>query len=133
MRSASSSWHARFRGADADRNRRHGTTVVAVYTREPKPAGRGMALTPSPVGTRARRFGIPGQSPKTLRTPGIGKRLSGASGRRGGGGCLWLILPKPILDAVPLGCFTCMLRYCRLARRCPRSTAPSWRATPETA
>src|SRR5205085_11927040 len=46
-----------------------GHDVVAVYTRDPKPASRGMALTPSPVEREARRFGIAVHTPKTLRTP----------------------------------------------------------------
>ena len=37
----------------------HGHEVVAVYTRAPKPAGRGMKLQPTPVEQEARRLGIP--------------------------------------------------------------------------
>ena len=36
-----------------------GHEVAAVYTRAPAPAGRGMALKPSPVHALAERFGIP--------------------------------------------------------------------------
>ncbi len=35
-----------------------GHEIAAVYTRAPRPAGRGMALQPSPVEREARRFGI---------------------------------------------------------------------------
>ena len=45
-----------------------GHDVVAVYTRAAKPAGRGMALTPSPIEREARRFGLPVLTPKTLRS-----------------------------------------------------------------
>ena len=45
-----------------------GHEVVAVYTRAPKPAGRGMELQVTPVEREARRFGIPVLTPKTLRT-----------------------------------------------------------------
>ncbi|MGA8952260.1 MAG: methionyl-tRNA formyltransferase, partial [Xanthobacteraceae bacterium] len=36
-----------------------GHDVAAVYTRAPKPAGRGMALKPSPVAREAERRGLP--------------------------------------------------------------------------
>src|SRR5258708_40081353 len=45
-----------------------GHEVAAVYTRAPKPAGRGMEMQPTPVEREARRFGIPVLTPKTLRT-----------------------------------------------------------------
>ena len=35
-----------------------GHEIVAVYTREAKPAGRGMTLQPTPVEQEARRLGI---------------------------------------------------------------------------
>ena len=47
----------------------HGHEVVAVYTRAPKPAGRGMKLQPTPVEQEARRLGIPVLTPTTLKTP----------------------------------------------------------------
>jgi methionyl-tRNA formyltransferase len=47
----------------------HGHEVVAVYTRAPKPAGRGMKLQPTPVEQEARRLGIPVLTPATLKTP----------------------------------------------------------------
>jgi methionyl-tRNA formyltransferase len=82
-----------------------GHDVVAVYTRAPQPAGRGMALNPSPVAREAERFGLPVVTPKSLkggdaaaamRTHGADAAVVVAYG---------LILPKPILDAFPLGCF----------------------------
>ena len=36
-----------------------GHEIVAVYTRAPRPAGRGMALEPSPIAREAERFGFP--------------------------------------------------------------------------
>src|SRR5712672_25258 len=83
----------------------HGNEVVAVYTREPKPAGRGMALTPSPVEREARRFGIPVNSPKTLRTPESESSFRAHQADAAVVVAYGLILPKPILEAVPLGCF----------------------------
>ena len=46
----------------------HGHEVVAVYTRAPKPAGRGMKLQPTPVEQEARRLNIPVLTPTTLKT-----------------------------------------------------------------
>jgi len=46
-----------------------GYEVAAVYTRAPKPAGRGMGLQPSPVEREARRFGLPVLTPASLDTP----------------------------------------------------------------
>ena len=66
-----------------------GHEVAAVYTRAPKPAGRGMALQPSPVEREARRFGLPVLTPKTLRTAEARSRVSRAQRRRRGGGRLW--------------------------------------------
>ena len=41
-----------------------GHEVVAIYTRAPRPAWRGMAERPSPVELASRRFGIPVLTPK---------------------------------------------------------------------
>jgi methionyl-tRNA formyltransferase len=93
-----------------------GQEVVAVYTRAPKPAGRGMALQPSPVGREAERFALPVFTPKTfksaldppsllrehgqaetaMRTHGADAAVVVAYG---------LILPKAVLAAFPLGAF----------------------------
>lgn len=82
-----------------------GHDVTAVYTRAPRPAGRGLALTPSPVEREARRFGLAVLTPKSLkgadeqavfRAYGADAAVVVAYG---------LILPKPVLEAVPLGCF----------------------------
>jgi methionyl-tRNA formyltransferase len=82
-----------------------GHEVAAVYTRAPKPAGRGMALTPSPVEREARRFGLPVLTPKTLRTPEAEAAFRAHGADAAVVVAYGLILPKPILDAVPLGCF----------------------------
>ena len=83
-----------------------GHEIVAVYTRAAKPAGRrGLDLTPSPVEREARRFALPVLTPTTLRS-------ADAEGIAHGHGAdvavivaYGLILPKPILDAWPLGAF----------------------------
>jgi len=46
-----------------------GHEVVAVYTRAPKRAGRGMDLQETPIAREARRFGVAVHAPATLRTP----------------------------------------------------------------
>ena len=48
----------------------HGHEIVAVYTRAPKPAGRGMEPMPSPAEREARRLSLPVLTPKTLRSDG---------------------------------------------------------------
>ena len=45
-----------------------GHEVVAVYTRAPKPAGRGQAERKSPVHEAAEAFGIPVMTPKSFAT-----------------------------------------------------------------
>ncbi len=82
-----------------------GHEIVAVYTRAPQPAGRGLAPRPSPIAREAARLKIPIYTPKTLkdadalnvlRTTGADAAVVVAYG---------LILPKPVLEAFPLGCF----------------------------
>ena len=82
-----------------------GHEIAAVYAAAAKPAGRGMAPRPSAVEREARRFGLPVLTPETLRTP------EAAEGFRAHGAAAavvvayGLILPRPILEAVPLGSF----------------------------
>src|SRR6185295_15375261 len=64
-----------------------GHEIAAVYTRAPKPAGRGMDLKASPVEHQAR---------DVFRSHGADAAVVVAYG---------LILPPEILDAVPSGCF----------------------------
>src|SRR5499427_1647617 len=84
---------------------RHGHDLVAVYTRAPQPAGRGMGLRPSPVEREARRSGIAVLTPKTLRTPEAQKEFRGHRADAAVVVAYGLILPKPVLDAPRLGCF----------------------------
>ena len=44
-----------------------GHDIVAVYTRAPRPAGRGLELQPTPVEREARRLSLPIHTPKTLK------------------------------------------------------------------
>jgi methionyl-tRNA formyltransferase len=82
-----------------------GYDVAAVYTRAPKPAGRGMELTPSPVEREARRFGIPVHTPKTLRDEEEASRFRAHRADVAVVVAYGLILPKAILEAPTHGCF----------------------------
>ncbi|HEY1152879.1 MAG TPA: methionyl-tRNA formyltransferase [Pseudolabrys sp.] len=86
-----------------------GHEVVAVYTRAPKPKGRGMDMQETPVARAAHALGIPVYTPVTLKTDEaqsawhtlvhdneVDAAVVVAYG---------MILPKPVLDAPPLGCF----------------------------
>ena len=83
----------------------HGHQIVAVYTREPKPAKRGMKLQPTPVEQAARQLGIPVLTPKTLRTPEAEAEFRSHNADAAVIVAYGMILPQNILDAVPLGCF----------------------------
>jgi methionyl-tRNA formyltransferase len=82
-----------------------GYDVAAVYTRAPQPAGRGMELQASPVERAARRFGLPVLTPKTLRTEEAQSAFAAHGADAAVVVAYGLILPKQVLDAVPLGCF----------------------------
>jgi methionyl-tRNA formyltransferase len=82
-----------------------GHEVAAVYTREPRPAGRGMELRPSPVEGEARRFGIEVSTPKTLRSSEAQDAFRAHRADAAVVVAYGLILPVPILDAPSLGCF----------------------------
>ena len=84
---------------------KHGHEVVAVYTRAPKPAGRGMEPKPTPVEREALRRGLPVLTPATLRTPQALAAFKAHGADAAVVVAYGLILPKPVLDAVPLGCF----------------------------
>src|SRR5499427_6641248 len=82
-----------------------GHDVAAVYTRAAKPAGRGMEPKPTPVEREARRLGLAVYTPATLRTPEAFAAFKAHGADAAVVVAYGLILPKPILDAVPLGCF----------------------------
>jgi methionyl-tRNA formyltransferase len=64
-----------------------------------------MALQPSPIEREARRFGLPVLSPKTLRTPEAEAVFRSHGADAAVVVAYGLILPKPVLDALPLGAF----------------------------
>jgi methionyl-tRNA formyltransferase len=81
-----------------------GHNIACVYTRAPKPAGRGYGVRRTPIHDAAERLGIPVRTPASLKDPaeqaafaalGLDVAVVAAYG---------LILPKPILEAPRLGC-----------------------------
>jgi methionyl-tRNA formyltransferase len=82
-----------------------GYEVVAVYTRAPKPAGRGMELQESPIAREARRFGLEVLTPASLRSTEAVAAFAAHGADVAVVVAYGLILPPAILAAVPLGCF----------------------------
>jgi methionyl-tRNA formyltransferase len=82
-----------------------GHDIAAVYTRAPKPAGRGMQLQPTPVEREARQLGFNVLTPKTLRTDEALAEFKSHNADVAVVVAYGLILPQAILDVVPRGCF----------------------------
>jgi len=83
----------------------HGHEIVAVYTRAPKPGGRGMKLQATPVEQEARRLGIPVLTPKTLKTPEAIEEFRAHNADVAVVVAYGMILLQAVLDAPALGCF----------------------------
>lgn len=81
-----------------------GHEVVAVYTQPPRRAGRGKALTPSPVHSRAEALGIEVMTPATLRDADAQALFAAFKADIAVVAAYGLILPQAILDAPRLGC-----------------------------
>jgi methionyl-tRNA formyltransferase len=79
--------------------------IVAVYTRAPKPAGRGLELQPTDVGLEAHDLGIPVLAPSTLKTPEALDQFRAHNADAAVVVAYGMILPQAILDAPKLGCF----------------------------
>jgi methionyl-tRNA formyltransferase len=82
-----------------------GHDVAAVYTRAPKPAGRGMELMPSAVEREARRLGLNVLTPRTLRSDEAAAAMQAHDAQAAVVVAYGLILPQSVLDAFPLGAF----------------------------
>ena len=82
-----------------------GHEIAAVYTRAPKPAGRGMDVRHTPVEREARRLALPVYTPKTLEDDDAQKAFRVHNADAAVVVAYGLILPKPILEAPRLGCF----------------------------
>src|SRR6195952_5580342 len=83
----------------------HGHRIAAVYSRAPKPAGRGMKLQPTPVEIEARRLGIPVRTPSSLKTPEALAEFRADDADAAIVVAYGMILPQAILDIPKLGCF----------------------------
>jgi len=82
-----------------------GHDIAAVYTRAPRPAGRGMAERKTPVHFAAEERGIPVFTPKTLRDEAEQELFRSHEADAAVVVAYGLILPQPVLDAPRLGCF----------------------------
>jgi methionyl-tRNA formyltransferase len=81
-----------------------GHEIVAVYTQPPRRAGRGKALSPSPVQLRAEAAGIEVRTPPTLRDADAQAAFAALDLDAAVVAAYGLILPVPILEAPKHGC-----------------------------
>ena len=82
-----------------------GHSIVAVYTQPDRPAGRGQAVTASPVKQRALELGLPVEQPATLKDAAAVDRLRGYAPDLMVVVAYGLILPQAVLDVPRLGCW----------------------------
>lgn len=82
-----------------------GHDIAAVYTRGPKPAGRGMDMQHTPVEREARRLALTVHTPRTLKGSDVQNTFRAHNADAAVVVAYGLILPKPILEAPRLGCF----------------------------
>jgi methionyl-tRNA formyltransferase len=81
-----------------------GHQVVLVLTQPDRPAGRGMALTPSPVKLKALAAGIEVFQPLSLKDADAQARIRAANADIMVVAAYGLILPQGVLDTPRLGC-----------------------------
>jgi methionyl-tRNA formyltransferase len=82
-----------------------GHEIACVYAQPPRPAGRGMALRPTPVQAFAEAQGFEVRTPISLKSPGEQERFIALKADAAVVVAYGLLLPRAILDAPPLGCF----------------------------
>jgi methionyl-tRNA formyltransferase len=82
-----------------------GHEVVAVYTRAPQPAGRGLAPRPSPIASQAEQLKVPIRTPKTLKDANAVDVMRSHGAAAAVVVAYGMIVPKSILEVFPLGCF----------------------------
>ena len=82
-----------------------GHDIAAVYTRGPKPAGRGMDMQHTPVEREARCLALTVHTPMTLKDSDAQNTFRAHNADAAVVVAYGLILPKPILEAPRLGCF----------------------------
>lgn len=81
-----------------------GHDIVAVYTQPPRPAHRGQKDTPSPVHEYANAHGLKVYTPVSLKTPEAQAEFAAHNADIAVVVAYGLLLPKPILEAYPMGC-----------------------------
>lgn len=81
-----------------------GHRVVAVYSQPPRPAGRGMALTPTPVHRRAEALGIPVFNPTSLRGDEAAEAFRAHGADVAVVVAYGLLLPPSVLEIPRFGC-----------------------------
>ena len=82
-----------------------GHEIAAVYTQPPRAAGRrGLELTPSPVQREAERLGLEVRTPVSLKGEAEQAVFRALQADVAVVVAYGLLLPKPILDALRLGC-----------------------------
>jgi methionyl-tRNA formyltransferase len=82
-----------------------GHEIAAVYTRAPKPAGRGMDVQRTPVEQEARRLALAVHTPRTLKDNEAQEAFRAHDAEAAVVVAYGLILPKSVLEASRLGCF----------------------------
>lgn len=81
-----------------------GHEIVCVYTRAPKPKGRGQKVSLSPVHAYAQDKGLPVRHPRTLRNETEQQAFAALNADIAVVAAYGLILPKAVLDAPRYGC-----------------------------
>ncbi len=81
-----------------------GHDVVAAYSQPPRRAGRGKALTASPVHRLAESLGIEVRTPERLRDPAVQAAFAALDADVAVVAAYGLLLPQVVLDAPRLGC-----------------------------
>ena len=79
--------------------------IVCTYAQPPRPAGRGMALRPTPVHAFAEAQGIVVRTPVSLRTVEEQQHFAALNADAAVVVAYGLLLPKAVLDAPTHGCF----------------------------
>jgi methionyl-tRNA formyltransferase len=82
-----------------------GHEIAAVYTRAPKPAGRGMDVQRTPVEQEARRLALAVHAPKTFKDAETQATFRAHGADAAVVVAYGLMLPKSVLEAPRLGCF----------------------------
>ncbi len=78
--------------------------VIAVYSQPPRPAGRGLKLTPSPVHLLAEKHGITVHTPVSLKSAEAQAQFSEHKADIAVVAAYGLLLPQAVLDAPKHGC-----------------------------